>query len=352
MSPSSTVIEILASWQSKTGMVVRHAEDEIGVVNEALGASFAGVRSAVGTSGGGFALMAETVSYAGVAEQPIVIFVAQRPGPATGMPTWTEQGDLLFAIHAGHGEFPKIVIAPGDAEEMLELTPKAFNLADIYQTPVIVLSDKLISEAHKDIPQDKVATLLKTHTVYRGETMASTEAPYYRYQDQEDGISPRLIPGHPGMYYQSNSYEHYSDSHTTEESADRIAQVNKRARKIDTYFRRNWSPPTVYGDIDAAEVIFVSWGGTKGAVQAAQILLGQQDRHNAFIHFTHVFPLKADDITPLFKSGKRYILVENNSTGQFGQVLRAATGIDLQERLLKYDGRPIFAEEIVAFVDR
>lgn len=350
MSPSSSVVEILAAWQDKTGMVVRHAEDEIGVVNEALGASFAGVRSAIGTSGGGFALMVETVSYAGVAEQPLVLFLAQRPGPATGMPTWTEQGDLMFSAFAGHGEFPKIVLAPGDTAEMLELTPKAFNLADIYQTPVIVLSDKLISEAHVDIPQDKVDELLTTHPVDRGETIESTEAPYDRYQDQQDGISPRLIPGFPGMYYQSNSYEHSPDSHTTEESADRIAQVNKRARKMDTYFERHWAAPKVYGDIDSAEVVFVGWGSSKGAIQAAQILLGEQNRNNAFIHFTHVFPLKEADVTPLFKHDKRYILVENNSTGQFGQLLRMQTGINLTEALLKYDGRPIFPEEIVAFV--
>lgn len=351
MSPSSSVIEILAGWQDQTGMVVRHAEDEIGVVNEALGASFAGVRSAVGTSGGGFALMGETISYAGVAEQPIVVFVAQRPGPATGMPTWTEQGDLLFAAHIGHGEFPKIILAPGDAMEMLKLTPKAFNLADIYQTPVVVLSDKLISEANICIDQNYAVQLLKTHPLDRGKTIESTEMPYFRYQDQADGISPRLIPGAPGMYYQSNSYEHEENSHTTEESDQRIVQVNKRARKIDTYFDRHWAGPTVYGDIDAAEIVFVSWGGTKGAVQAAQHLLGQQGRNNAFIHFTHVFPLKADDVTPLFNHNKRYVLVENNSTGQFGQILRMQTGVDIRERLLKYDGRPIFPEEIVAFVD-
>lgn len=351
MSPSSSVVEILAGWQDKTGMVVRHAEDEIGVINEALGASFSGVRSAVGTSGGGFALMVETISYAGVAEQPIVVFIAQRPGPATGMPTWTEQGDLLFAAHAGHGEFPKIILAPGDTQEMLELTPKAFNLADIYQTPVIVMSDKLISEAHVCISQDRVKELLKRNPVDRGETIESTEAPYYRYQDQADGISPRLIPGAPGMYYQANSYEHNQDSHTTEESDERIAQVNKRNRKTDTYFDRHWAGPNVYGDIASAEVVFVGWGGTKGAIQAAQHLLGEQNRNNAFIHFNHVYPLKPADITPLFEHNKRYILVENNSTGQFGQILRMQTGIDIRERLLKYDGRPIFPEEIVAFVD-
>lgn len=351
MSPSSTVVEILAAWQEKTGMVVRHAEDEIGVVNEALGASFSGVRSAVGTSGGGFALMVETVSYAGVAEQPIVLFLAQRPGPATGMPTWTEQGDLMFAANAGHGEFPKIVLAPGDVGEMLELTPLAFNLADIYQIPVIVLSDKLLSEAHISVDQAKLAECLKAHPVDRGKTITTAEQPYLRYKDEEDGISPRLIPGQPGAFYQSNSYEHAPNSHTTEESNERIVQVNKRARKMDTYFEKHFTGPKVYGDIAAAEVVFVGWGGTKGAIQAAQHLLGQQHRNNAFIHFTNVFPLKADVIAPLFAEDKRYVLIENNSTGQFGQLLRMQTGINLTERLLKYDGRPIFPEEIINFVD-
>jgi 2-oxoglutarate ferredoxin oxidoreductase subunit alpha len=182
--------------------------------------------------------------------------------------------------------------------------------------------------------------------------MESTEAPYFRYQDQADGISPRLIPGHPGLFYQSNSYEHNQDSHTTEESAERIAQVDKRARKMDTYFEKHWQAPKVYGNIESAEVVFVGWGGTKGAIQAAQHILGEQHRNNSFIHFTHVFPLKESDIKPLFAHHKRYILVENNSTGQLGLLLKMYAGIDITEKLLKYDGRPIFAEEIVEFVDR
>ena len=156
MTPSSTVLGTLAGWEKKSGMIVRHAEDEISVVITALGASAGGVRSAVGTSGGGFALMVESVSYAGIAEVPIVIFMSQRPGPATGMPTWTEQGDLHFAVHGGHGEFPKVVLAAGDIQEMLELTLKSFDLADIYQTPVILMSDKLLSEAHEGIDKAKV----------------------------------------------------------------------------------------------------------------------------------------------------------------------------------------------------
>ena len=195
MTPSSTVLTTLADYSDKTGMVVRHAEDEISVINTALGSAFAGVRSAIGTSGGGFALMVESVALSGIAEIPIVIFLAQRPGPATGMPTWTEQGDLLFAVHSGHGEFPKIVLAPGCVEEMYQLTAEAFDLADIYQTPVIIMSDKLLSESHKSTMMAKFKLFAKSYRSNRGKIIETTDNKYLRYQITEDGISPMLIPG-------------------------------------------------------------------------------------------------------------------------------------------------------------
>lgn len=351
MSPASSVIEILAGWQHKTGMVVRHAEDEIGVVNETLGASFAGVRAATGTSGGGFALMAESVSYAGVAEIPIVLFVAQRPGPATGMPTWTEQGDLLFATQIGHGEFPRIVLAPGDIGEMISFTKKAFNLAEIYQTPVIVLSDKLLSESAQTLTDTEFEKALAKYPVEHGKTIKVVqEQPYHRYAVTKDGISPRLIPGAEGAFYQANSYEHTPDSHTTEESEDRVDQVDKRARKFDTYFKNDFEAPTIYGNFDTADTVLVCWGSTKGAALQALQLLEMQSHQVAVIHFHHVYPLHPATIAPLFATQKRYILVENNSTGQFGQLLRMQTGVEIEEKLLKYDGRPVFTEEIISKV--
>lgn len=353
MSPSSSVIEILAGWQHKTGMVVRHAEDEVGVVNEALGASFAGVRAATGSSGGGFALMVEALSYAGVAELPLVVFIAQRPGPATGMPTWTEQGDLLFTAFAGHGEFPKIVLAPGDPEEMLDLTMKAFDLADIYQTPVIVMSDKVLSESHNSIATERLEALL-AQPINRGKTISESNGllPYERYALSEDGISPRLIPGKGSAWYQANSYEHLPDSHTTEDAAVRIAQVEKRSQKIQTYFANHCSGPTIYGDLGGAEVILYSWGGTKGAVLDALDHLCCQGKQVAYIHFSHVYPLNSTAIAPLFAYQKPYLLVENNSTGQFGQLLRMATGFDTPHKLLKFDGRPVFTEEVIAEIEK
>jgi len=349
MTPASTVLTTLASWSKKTGMVVRHAEDEIAVINTALGASFAGVRSAVGTSGGGFALMVEAISLSGITEIPLVIFLSQRPGPATGMPTWTEQADLLFAVHAGHGEFQKIVLAPGDQEEMIIQTMKAFDLADIYQVPVIVMSDMLLSEAHKSILLNNISSYIKTHKPNRGKLIDKSEAGYKRFAITEDGISPRLIPGDTNNFYQANSYEHLEDGHTTESDIERIRQVDKRAKKMEGYLASDFVLPTVIGDIQKAKTVFVGWGSTKGVFLDAENQVKEKGLPVAFMHFSHIFPLSKEKLTPLFSdTSKQYVLVENNSEGQFGKLLRMETGISIDKKLLRYDGRPLTVEAILA----
>lgn len=352
MTPASTVLTRMADYAEKLGIVVRHAEDEISVINTALGASFAGVRSAVGTSGGGFALMTESVSYAGVAEIPVVIFLSQRPGPATGMPTWTEQGDLLFAVHAGHGEFPKIILAAGDLEEMYTLSAEAFNLADIYQTPVIVMSDKHLSESVWSTSKINLKLFANSYEINRGKIVDQVaEASYRRYQPSPDGISPMLIPGQKGHFYQANSYEHEDDGHTSELSADRVQQVNKRAKKITTYLKNHFQLPQIIGDIKNSNVVFVSWGSNKGAIIDAIADLKKSDTEAALIHFTHLFPLDVVKMSKIFQAKKRYILVENNSQAQFGKLLREQAGIDIKEMILKYDGRQIYKEQIINYVN-
>jgi 2-oxoglutarate ferredoxin oxidoreductase subunit alpha len=267
------------------------------------------------------------------------------------MPTWTEQGDLLFAVHAGHGEFPKIVIAPGDAEEMVELATEAFDLADIYQLPVIVLADKFICESNMHISYDKVKELSQAYTPNRGKIVFdTTQSPYLRYKDSEDGISEMLIPGKKDVFYQANSYEHLEDSHTSEDPEPRIMQVNKRQKKVKTYLKNHFRGPKLYGDPEA-RTVFVSWGGTKGIVlEAMSILHSQYQERTALLHFTHVFPLDEEEIKKSFSPDKRYVLVENNSHAQFSQLLRMHTGVDIKEKILKYDGRPIWPEEIVAYM--
>ena len=351
MTPSSSVLATLASWQEKVGMIVRHAEDEISVINTALGASFAGARVSVGTSGGGFALMVETVSLAGMTEIPLVIFLSQRPGPATGMPTWTGQEDLLFTVFSGHGEFPKIVFAPGDVEEMLELTAKAYNMADIYQTPVIVMSDMFLSESHKSLKLSFVENLIASYKIERGKTVTQpTKSKYLRYELSEDGISERLIPGAKGFYYQSNSYEHIEDGHTTEDALPRKNQVEKRNKKIHTYLNKHFEGPKVFGDFKEAEIVLVSWGSNKGPILEAKKILESQGKKIAYLHFTHVFPMDREKVESLLKAGKRYVLIENNSHAQFGKLLLMETGIEIKEKLLKYDGRPFWPEEIVSYL--
>ena len=359
MTPSSTVLTTLAAWQEKTGVVVRHAEDEISVINTALGASFMGVRSAVGTSGGGFALMVESVSLAGITEIPLVIFLAQRPGPATGMPTWTEQGDLLFACFSGHGEFPKIVLAPGDVYDMIELTTEAFNLAEIYQTPVIILSDMYLSESHKTLLKSYLDKLTHEYQIDRGKTIVkipNSQFPipnkYLRYQKTDDGISPRLLPGVKGFYYQANSYEHLEDGHTTEDSQARKDQVEKRNKKRQTYLKMHYKPAKLFGDLKKSNIVFVSWGSTKGSVIEAQRILKKKGIETAFLNFTYIYPLDKNVILPLFNKTKRYILIENNSQGQFGKLLQMETGIEIEDKLLKFDGRPFWPEEIVEYTNQ
>jgi len=348
MTPSSSVLATLAAWQKMTDMVVRHAEDEVGVVSEALGASFAGVRAAVGTSGGGFALMTESLSYAGIGEIPLVVFLSQRPGPATGLPTWTEQGDLLFACYAGHGEFPKIVLAPGDVTEMVVLTKQAFDLADIYQTPVLVLSDKFLSESRMVLDSEVVERELSTPPEYGKTIRQVDELPYLRYKNTDDGISPRLIPGTPGTHYQANSYEHLEDSHTTEDPEERSMQVEKRLRKQATYLSNHWQMPSIEGSLERAEYIFVTWGSSKLVVSQARDMMDQPTAH---IHFTHVYPMDREKVAALFAPNRHYVLVENNATGQFGTLLRSEAGVDIKHSIRKYDGRAFYSEEILAALE-
>jgi len=348
MTPSSGVLTSVAAWGKKTGMVVRHAEDEIAVINSALGASFAGVRSSVGTSGGGFALMVEALSMSGITELPIVVFISQRPGPATGMPTWTEQAELLFAIHGGHGEFPKIVLAPGDHQEMVELTLQAFDLADIYQLPVIVMSDMLLSESHRSIPYDEIQAKIKKYIPNRGKLVSSADESYKRYLMTDDGVSPRLVPGGVKTFYQANSYEHLEDGHTTESDVERIKQVDKRARKIKTYLSNHFIIPTTIGDIQKAQTVFVGWGSTKGVANEAVKKAKEMRKDVAYIHFSYLYPLDKNKIKTLFSdSSKQYILVENNSEGQLGKLLQMEVGISFENKILRYDGRPLAVEQFI-----
>lgn len=350
MTPSSALLHYLAGKAEKYSLVVKHAEDEIAVINMALGASWAGVRSMIGTSGGGFALMVEAVSLAGITETPLVIVMGQRPGPATGMPTWTEQGDLLFVLHSGHGEFPKIILAPGDVEEAHRLTKDAFNFAEIYQTPVFILGDKYIQEGHQSIEESKIKNY--EIAINRGKLLSQEELDkitnYKRYQLTDDGISPRALPGMRGSLHQSNSYEHLEDGHTTEDADERIKQVDKRNKKTDTFLLNHGRLPVLLGSSDAP-LTLVSWGSMKGP-----ILQAMKDTNYKFnyLHFSYMWPLDKEKLTKVLTSLKTTLLVENNSTAQLGSLISMVTGIQIKNKLLKYSGRPIYPEEIIEKVNQ
>ncbi|OGY92802.1 MAG: hypothetical protein A3B31_02855 [Candidatus Komeilibacteria bacterium RIFCSPLOWO2_01_FULL_53_11] len=346
MTPSSSILHYLAGKASSQKLVVKHAEDEISVINMALGASHAGVRAMVGTSGGGFSLMVEAQGLAGITETPIVIVNAQRPGPATGLPTWTEQGDLRFVMHAAQGEFPRIVLAPGDHAECFYMTAKAFNWADRYQVPVILLTDKFLGESHRTVEPFDV----KRVTVDRGKALMSDAAlrnakAYKRYKVTADGISPRSIPGQKNGVYLANSDEHDEFGFSDEESANRIEQVRKRARKF-ALAAREINGAMLYGSPKAKKTV-VAWGSMKGPVQDAIAWLHpSQQRKINFLHLNVLWPFPSETVAQVLGRAKTVLLVENNSTAQLGGLIRQQTGIYLEHKLLKYDGRPLYPSEI------
>ncbi len=340
MTPASTILHTLASWQERHNIVVKHAEDEIGTVNMTIGAAYAGARAMCSTSGGGFALMQEGISLAGITETGIVVAEVMRGGPATGLPTWTEQSDLRFVLHAGHGDFFKIVLAPGDVEEAFRFTLDAFNHAEKYQTPVILLSDKYLGESHASVEPFTA----KEYRVDRGKLLRKAPPGYLRYAETPDGISPRTIPGVPGGFFLANSNEHDAFGWSTEEPEARNLMMRKRMRKEETY-RREVPRQRLHG-AEEADLTIISWGSTKGPILDAMGWLAKDGYRVNFLQITHLKPFPSEDVTERLRAAKQILLVENNYTGQLGGVIREETGIAIAEKLLKYDGRPFYPEEI------
>jgi 2-oxoglutarate/2-oxoacid ferredoxin oxidoreductase subunit alpha len=346
MTPINALISFLADHDKKLNLVYTQPEDEISGINMALGASVAGVRSMVATSGGGFALMVEGLSLAGMIETPLVIDLGMRVGPATGMPTWTEQGELEFVISAGHGEFPRIVLAPGDAEEIFQITVDAFHLADKYQIPVFILTDKYLNESQWCVPQKVYAQPVE---INRGKLITENqpvEPRFGRYNLKiDDGISPRTIPGVKNGNFIANSYEHDETGLATEIPAVRQEMAEKRMKKW-LEISKDIKPPVIYGNPDS-QITFVNWGTPKGQILEAMKILAGKGISSNLVHITWLFPFPTQVAKDILTKSKRLILVEQNATGQLGNIIRNYTGITIAERILKFDGRPFFPEEIV-----
>lgn len=336
MSPATGVSVFLARHSEDFDIIVEQVEDEICALNMVIGAWYAGGRAMASTSGGGFALMEEGLSLAGMLESPVVIHLAQRPGPATGLPTRTEQADLELALYAGQGEFPRIILAPGTIEDAFYLTQSAFNLADKYQVPVFVLTDQYLLDSYYNIASlDLSGMKIEKHTV-------KTDQEYKRYRLTEKGISPRGIPGYGDGIVVVDSDEHDEEGHITEDLDIRQRMVEKRLKKLELISNEIISPQLIGSE--NYRILLLGWGSTYHVIKEALHHLKREDL--SFLHFSQVYPLHPDT-TEYLKRAEKTVVIENNATSQFGRLIRLHTGIEIEKRVLKYNGLPFSVEEIV-----
>jgi len=367
MSPSTGVLMWMAANARQLGIMVRQVEDEIGVMNMIIGAAHTGCRAMCATSGGGFALMSEAIGMSGMIETPVVCVDVQRAGPATGVPTKTEQGDLWQLLGAGQGDYPRIIVAPASQLDLFHTIPELFNLADKYQCPGLVLADLLISEGTCSVdPAD-----LDFHPkIERGELILPNgngngngnganpfggynDSTYLRYRNTESGISPRAVPGVPGHIHIAATDEHDEDGTLISDEftnpIKRRMMVEKRARKMETVLAQ-LAPPQLFGP-DTAEVTLVGWGSTQGVIrEAVEQLAAEEGVVANHLHIKWIVPFHAAEVTRQLSRSRRVIIVENNYSGQFARYLRSETGFSAHGHIRKYDGEPFRPHHIVSAV--
>jgi 2-oxoglutarate ferredoxin oxidoreductase subunit alpha len=352
MTPASAILHWMASHGEKCGVVVKQCEDELAVVNMAIGAGHAGVRAMCGTSGGGFALMSEAIGMAGMIEAPVVVVEVQRGGPSTGIPTKTEQGDLNQVFGASQGDFPRVIIAPTDTADCFWATVEAFNLAEKYQLPVLIISDLLLSEHPETIEAD---ALRHDVPIERGEFV--TEWPkengtYKRFKNTFSGISPRALPGTENTEYIAGTDDHdeqgilISDVFTS--PPVRRKSMEKRMKKVNEALEE-LKPPVLEGPPNA-EVTLIGWGSSEGVIRDARQLLAAEGIAANQLQIKYLHPFHTKEVCALLKNSKKLIGVEGNFSAQFARFLRAETGISVHDNILRYDGEPfeprLIAEEV------
>jgi len=339
MTPGSGVLVDLANFSKNFDILVEQAEDEIAAINMAIGGWYAGARSMVTTSDGGFALMEEGLSLAGMIESPLVIHLAQRPAPATGLPTRTAQEGLNLVINAGHGEFPRLVFAPGSLEQAFYLTQKAFNIADKYQIPVFILTDQFFVDSYYNVKK------LDLSNIENKKYFVETAEDYKRYDlsKAKNGVSPRGIPNYGNGLVVVDSDEHDEEGHITEDLDIRIKMVEKRLKKFET-LKEDFISPEFYGN-DNYKYLVICWGSNYNVVKEALENIDNKDL--AMLHFSQVYPIPENAVEFLEKAEK-IIDVENNATGQFAKLIRAETGIKIDSKILKFNGMPFSVEELTA----
>jgi len=342
MSPSTSVFTALAGIADEYGIVVEQAEDEIAAINMICGAAYAGVPAMTTTSGGGFALMAEGLSLAGIMELPVFILLAQRPGPATGLPTRTAQQDLKFVLYAGHGEFPRVVYAPGTPRQAYELTRRALETAHAFQCPAILLADQFLIDSRKNMPPlDGTLRPIDRHI------FENPPADYVRYAPSPDGVSPRALPG-SAAFVVSDSHVHTPDGHITEEAEVAVRIQNQWGTKA-----RRLADEALLADLYGpknADHLLIAWGSTYGPCREAVDVLNAEGKSAAMLHFAQVWPIDVAAVRRAIEAvgARKITCVEGNATGQFASVLREAGALGECELMLRYDGRPFSGEEIAA----
>ncbi|HEY5517014.1 MAG TPA: 2-oxoacid:acceptor oxidoreductase subunit alpha [Coriobacteriia bacterium] len=355
MTPASSLLSFMAARDREYGFVVKHTEDELAAMNMVIGAAFGGARAMCASAGGGFALMVEALGLAGASESAVVVGVFTRPGPATGMPTWTEQSDLRFVIHAAQGEFPRVVLAPGDRTDAFDLTWQAFNLADRLQTPVIILGDTYLSDNRQSIPpfDTTAVTVDRGKLVAEGDIATHPEALgddglYLRYKVTDEGVSVRALPGVTGALQVVNSYEHdeYGFGAQGEDAATRLAQNDKRMRKLELASKLA-PPPALFGSPAAeADVSIVVFGTTKQPVRQAIEWLGRDGVRVALMQVVTLWPFPTDAVAEFLDASKRTMVIEGNHDGQLEGLIRQQCLRGVDERLHRYDGRPFSPEQV------
>jgi|CXWL01.1.fsa_nt_gi 2-oxoglutarate ferredoxin oxidoreductase subunit alpha len=350
MSPSSSILTYMANWALETKMVVKQGEDEITVAQMTIGSMFAGTRALAATSGGGYDLMTESVSMAAMIECPLVIVIAQRPGPATGLPTWTAQADLNLAIHSAHGEFPRVVIAASDPLSCFETIQHAFNLAEVYQIPVLVLTEKVIAESQSTVAPFKQNTIPIQHGLVTDKKELAKLQRSDRYKITASGVSKRWNPGSSEAFYFANSDEHGEDGTLTEDSEPVARMQAKRMRKQEAV-AKVIPEPKIFGP-KKADISFIGWGSSKGAVIDAMEVLKEKGVSVNYLHYEFMWPFKDKTVRKFFKENKNVHLIEGNMTGQLGTIIEQHTGLKFKNKFLKYDGRPFFLEEVVEYATR
>ena len=339
MTPGTGVLSVLADNGPASGLVFEQAEDEIAALNMAIGASYAGARSMVATSGGGFALMVEALSLAGMLETPVVLYIGMRPGPATGMPTRTEQGELDFILSAGHGEFPRLVLTPGSPEEAFDLAQHAMDLAEEFQVPAILLSDQYLADTILDMdPASFEIRPARRHVVRGAEIRRGANGKYLRYAATADGVSPMAVPGEPGISVVTGSDEHTEDGHLTENHGVRILMVEKRRRKGESLALRRL-PPLLSGSPNG-DAVLIGFGSTKDVIGETVRLLAADGIAAAAVHLRQVWPFPAKEMAEIASRYEVALTVENNITGQLARLIRRESGVEVAGTISRYDGLP------------